>query len=74
MAASVPELLAKISLARADVARLKGTIRTTREALGTAAATLAELEREAARLGIAVLNSEGVGGIHGRTHNPRSHH
>ena len=74
MATSVPELLAKISAARADVARHKLTIRTTREALGAAAATLAALEREAARLGIAVINqSEGVGGIHGRQKHSRSH-
>lgn len=71
MATSVPELLEQISRARADVARLKLTIRTTREALGTAAAALAALELEARRLGIAVIHTqEGVGGIHGRPSRP----
>lgn len=67
-ATSVPELLAKISAARADVARLKSSIRSQREQLGTAAAALLALEREAAALGIAVINQpdKGVGVIHGR--------
>jgi len=74
MATSVPELLAKIARARADVARLKLTIRTTRQELGTAAAALDDLEREARRIGIAVISNhtEGAGGIHGRHIHPRS--
>lgn len=57
MATSVPELLAKISRARADVARLKLTIRITRDQLGTAAGALKALELEARRLGIAVTTN-----------------
>ena len=74
MATSVPELLAKIRQARADVARLKLTIRTSRDQLCTAAAALKDLETEARRLGIAIINrDEGVGVIHGRQERSRSH-
>jgi hypothetical protein len=75
MATSVPDLLARISKARADVARHKLTIRTTRDQLCVAAAALKDLETEARRLGIAIINQpEGVGDIHGRQEHPRSNH
>lgn len=74
MATSVPDFLVRLAAARADVARLKLSIRQTRDQLCEAAAVLAALEREAARLGIAIINREGVGGIHGRQNRSRSHH
>ncbi len=73
---SVPELLEEIRAARARVAALKRTLKDTREELGQAAAALLELEADCRRRGLGIVNHQpvGVGGIHGRTNCPRSHH
>ncbi len=75
---SVPELLEEIRAARGRVAALKRSMKETREALGQAAAALLELEADCRRRGLVVINRQpepvGVGVIHGRTHDPRSHH
>lgn len=76
---SVPALLEELRARRADVAALKRRIKASREELGAAAAALKALELEAARRGITVSTNpqpqpEGVGAIHGRQNDPRSHH
>jgi hypothetical protein len=73
---SVPDLLEELRARRARVAAHKLTIKETRQALAIAAAAVVELEDECRRRGIAIINqpTEGVGAIHGRQNDSRSHH
>jgi hypothetical protein len=75
---SVPALLEELRARRAAVAALKRSIKQSRQELAGAAAALKDLEDEARRRGVSIVNrqpeTEGVGANHGRQTSTRSHY